>query len=206
MIPSFFNLHEFLIEFQNSQDKNFNFKITFRTFGVDQEAICDEFIEYLQDKHPYFKNPFPVDKINHDKYANCGKIMRSLTKQDDIILIMGVRPTKSHKYLTQINLYRTLFHEIRHTLFTEESLEKNQTNTLKFLQESDCEDYSEENFTIIKGIPDIQNYFIHNQHEFLCIQDDYEAWEFNDQNHLFAKPLILDSSKNNIQQIMLDDH
>lgn len=100
ILPSFFAVIRYLVE------NNINFRIVFRTFGVDIPAIAREFNLFCEGHHPYFSLPFPVDG-NHSTYKNdlrlhlpdgSGKLIRTqegpegvqlaYVSQDKVILLI----------------------------------------------------------------------------------------------------------------------
>mmetsp|Transcript_17977 Transcript_17977/g.15897 ORF Transcript_17977/g.15897 Transcript_17977/m.15897 type:complete len:282 (+) Transcript_17977:390-1235(+) len=195
IIPAFFKFHNYLA--QKQKEEQIEFKIIFRTFGVDHEAISNEFMEFLYNKHPIFENNYPIEEYKSEPFTQYGKIMRSLTDQEDIILIFGLKPSKSHK---------DLFQSIRNTIFNSDSPDSIHSSLLSLLEESGYEDYSPSELKLYRGVNKIQDLFTSFKKPFLCIQDDYEAWEYHDHNDRFSKPLIINSLDKSIHQIMFDDH
>lgn len=94
IIPGFFKLYNFLQNNVMQNNKDFSFKVIFRTLGSDHRAIYDEFREFCKGRHPFFKNKYPEDRIAEIKYENCANVIRSTTDIKDVVLISGLFPDK----------------------------------------------------------------------------------------------------------------
>lgn len=64
ILPSFFHLINYLIEQQDILD----FRIIFRTFGIDIIEIAQEFNMFCEGKHPFFQPKHPLDGSQPDRY------------------------------------------------------------------------------------------------------------------------------------------
>lgn len=58
ILPSFFAAVQYLVQ------HSVNFRIVFRTFGVDIPSIAKEFNLFCEGRHPYFPLPCPIDGTN----------------------------------------------------------------------------------------------------------------------------------------------
>eukprot|EP00981_Chlorochromonas_danica_P005804 scaffold1190_cov187-Ochromonas_danica.AAC.36 len=80
ILPSFFHLINYLVELQQQQHDNDNnnnntndnnrldFRIIFRTFGIDIIEIAKEFNMFCEGKHPFFQPKYPLDGSQPDRY------------------------------------------------------------------------------------------------------------------------------------------
>jgi hypothetical protein len=164
--------------------------------GVDHKEIYKEIEQYLLGNHPLFANPKPYDKITETPYSNYGIIFRSKLDEKYMILISGLVPNKAvlGKYRDEL-------------LDQAKSKEEIVSLVKKIFEENSVEEYDKDNIQVHKGIKEIYDYITTNTDAFMCIQDDYYAWNYNDEESNFGKPLILDSSGDDkIHQLFLDDH
>lgn len=53
---------------------------------------------------------------------------------------------------------------------------------------------------------EIYAYLMNNTDHFMCVQDDYLAWHYNDETNPWAKPLILDVDSHDTYPLFFDDH
>jgi hypothetical protein len=55
ILPSFFCFIDYLVE------KNYDFRIIFRSFGIDTPSVTSEFNMYCEGKHPFFQPQYRLD-------------------------------------------------------------------------------------------------------------------------------------------------
>jgi hypothetical protein len=64
IVPSFFKIHNYLDDLKHQKRLIRDFKIVFRTFGVDHQAVFDEFSQFLIGEHPIFSNDHSIETLN----------------------------------------------------------------------------------------------------------------------------------------------
>ena len=196
MLPSFFKLYSSLIEQTKTDNSNFEFKIIFRTFGVDHKMIYEEFLEYLRNEHPIFENKYPEVNPFTNEFENCGNFMRSKDDRLNIVLISGIYPNKE------------LLENARDIIFNKDLTKQDIiTALIDFFKQNNFEQYNKNILTIHQGLNEIHDYLLLNKDHFMIIQDDYETWHYRDEKNDFAKPLIIDlENTSNEIQLFFDDH
>mmetsp|Transcript_2835 Transcript_2835/g.3485 ORF Transcript_2835/g.3485 Transcript_2835/m.3485 type:complete len:414 (-) Transcript_2835:15-1256(-) len=196
ILPSFFRFYNDLAHKCKSEKPEVEFKIIFRTFGIDHKIIYDEFIQYLKGQHQIFKFDFPVDNPIKHVYGNCGNIFRSKEERTEIVLVSGMYPNKD------------LLENARETIF-DKTLSKDETlSALKsYFTEKQFDLYNSELLDIHRGLKEINDFIMQNEDHFMILQDDYETWHYRDEKSNFAKPLIIDTQNlDKVVQIFFDDH
>ena len=196
MLPSFFKLYSALMEEWKTEGSEFEFKIIFRTFGIDHKIIYDEFIEYLNNKHPIFENKYPEDTPFVNEYENCGNFMRSKENRTDIVVVSGLYPNKE------------LLENARDIIFNRDYSKQDKINKLiEFFQQNEFKQYNKEILNIHEGLKEINEYTMNNKDHFMIFQDDYETWHYRDEKNNYAKPLIIDLEKvDKVLHLFFDDH
>ena len=196
ILPSFFKLYSYLSEEVKRESSEFDFKIIFRTFGVDHRAIYDEFSEFLHGRHPLFENLFPEEKLHEHLYGNCGNFLRNKDDRLGIVLISGMFPNKG------------ILSGAKEFIFDHHTPKEELINSLiDELEKHNYEYYNKDVLAIHRGIKEIHEFLLSNKDHFMCIQDDYETWHYRDEKNPFAKPMVVDrENASEVYQIFFDDH
>ena len=183
----FHSLFRLMLELQK---QNRLFTIIFRTYGIDFDDVIKEYNSFCEGTHPVFsgKNEnYPkifFDGNNGTKdyrinENNIGVIYRFDEDISNIILVLGT--------LERINFKTTddLFS------YYDELLDNRKIK-------------------IIKGGKKIYEFIINNSKSgkinSFCINDHYEIWYKYDKNSIWAKPMLIDPSSNDIKVFFFDDN